>query len=48
VIICFLLTGNYAFLTLAAVLILLFAMMAPSRVKIVFHLQLSETEIAEL
>jgi hypothetical protein len=48
VIICFLLTANYAFLTLAVVLILAFAMMAPSMVKIVFYLKLTEEEIAEL
>lgn len=48
VIICFLLTGNYAFLALAVSLIVLFAMMAPTKLKIVFQLQMSETEIAEL
>jgi hypothetical protein len=48
VIISFLLTGNYAFLALAVVLMLLFTMMAPSKLKIAFQLQLSEQEIAEL
>ncbi|MEP7143815.1 MAG: hypothetical protein ABI707_13130 [Ferruginibacter sp.] len=48
VIISFLLTGNYAFLGLAGVLMLLFAMLAPSKVKMVFYLQLSEKEIDEL
>ncbi len=48
VIICFLLTGNYAFLALAVALICLFAMMAPTKLKIVFQLQVSEAEIAEL
>lgn len=48
IILCFLLTGNYAFLALAIVLMLVFTMMAPSRLKLVFHLQLSEEEIAEL
>jgi len=48
VIICFLLTGNYAFLALAVALIFLFAMMAPTKLKIVFQLQVSEAEIAEL
>lgn len=45
---CFLLTGNYAFFALAAVLILLFTTMGPSSVKIIFQLQVSEAEIAEL
>jgi Ni,Fe-hydrogenase I cytochrome b subunit len=48
VIVSFLLTGNYAFLALAVVLMLLFTMMAPSKLKIAFQLQLSEQEIAEL
>ena len=47
-IICFLLTRNYAFLVLAAVLILLFAMMAPSKLKIIIQLQISEAEIETL
>ena len=48
VIICFLFTGNYAFLALAVILLLPFAMMAPSKLKIVFHLQISEDEITGL
>ena len=48
VIICFLLTGNYAFFALAIALIVLFAMMAPTKLKIVFQLQMTEDEIAEL
>lgn len=48
ILLCFLLTGNYAFLALAIVLMLVFTMMAPSRLKLIFHLQLSEEEIAEL
>ncbi len=47
-IICFLLTRNYAFLVLAAVLMLLFAMMAPSKLKITIQLQISEAEIEAL
>lgn len=47
-IICLFLSGNYAFLALAAVLILLFAMMAPSRIKIMLHVQISEQELDEL
>lgn len=46
--ISFLLTGNYAFLALAVTLIILFAMMAPTKFKIVFQLQMSEAEIADL
>lgn len=48
VLVCFLLTHNYAFLVLAAVLILLFVLMAPSKIKIALQLQLSEVEIGEL
>ena len=48
VIICFLLTHNYAFLALAGVLILIFTMMAPSKMKIAFQLQISEEEVNEL
>lgn len=47
-IISFLLTGNYAFLALAAVIIFLFIVMAPSKVKILTQLQISETELDEL
>lgn len=46
--ICFLLTYNYAFLALATVLIILFAMMAPSKMKIALQLQISEEEVNEL
>lgn len=47
-VVCFLLTGNYAFLALAAVLILIFAMMAPSKTKIAFQLQISEEVVNHL
>jgi hypothetical protein len=47
-IVCFFLTGNYAFVALASVLILLFAMQAPSKVKISFHLGLGEEELEDL
>ena len=47
-IIGFFITGNYAFIALAAVLILLFTMMMPSKAKIAFHLGLSEAEMEEL
>ena len=48
VIIGFLLTHNYAFLALAAVLILLFSMLAPSKLKIALQLKISEAEVDEL
>jgi hypothetical protein len=47
-IICFFCTGNYAFIALAVVLILLFAMLAPSKVKIALQLALSVVELEEL
>lgn len=47
-IICFFITGNYAFIALASVLMLLFAMLAPSKTKIAFQLALSEEELNEL
>ncbi|MEO5892718.1 MAG: hypothetical protein ABIQ31_20890 [Ferruginibacter sp.] len=47
-IICFLLTRNYAFFALAIVLMLLFTMLAPSKLKMILHLQLNEKEIGEL
>ena len=47
-IICFLLTRNYAFLVMAAVLMALFAMMAPSKLKITIQLQITEAEIETL
>ena len=47
-IVCFLITGNYAFIVLAAVLMVLFVMMAPVRVKVAFLLGLSEDEVSSL
>ena len=47
-IVCFFLTGNYAFIALAAVLILLFAILAPSKLKIALLLGVSEAEVSEL
>ena len=47
-IIGFFLTGNYAFIALAAVLILLFTMMGPSKAKIALQLGLSAAEMEEL
>jgi hypothetical protein len=47
-IVCFFLTGNYAFLALVLVILFLFAMMAPSKVKILLQLQISEAEFDEL
>jgi len=47
-IICFFLTNNYAFLALAAALVLLFTMMVPSKTKIAFQLAISEDELGAL
>jgi len=47
-IICFFLTGNYAFIALAAVLILLFTMLGPVKLKIALQLGISEEELADL
>ena len=47
-IIGFFLTANYAFIILAGVLILLFAMMAPSKGKVQLQLGLDEEEINSL
>jgi hypothetical protein len=44
----FLLTANYAFFMLDIVLMAVFAMLAPSKMKIVFQLQLSQQEAEEL
>lgn len=42
---CFLMTGNYAFLAVVAVIIFLFAMTAPSKLKILMQLQISEADL---
>ena len=47
-IISFLLTGNYAFLALAAGIIFLFILMGPSKVKMITHLQIDESELEDL
>lgn len=47
-IICFFLTGNYAFLALAVVIMFLFVMATPSKNKILTQLQISESELNEL
>ncbi|MEO6252698.1 MAG: hypothetical protein ABIO79_05305 [Ferruginibacter sp.] len=46
--ICFFLTGNYAFLALSMVIMFLFAMIGPSKNKILAQLQISESELDEL
>lgn len=46
--ICLLLTGNYAFIALAVVLILYFAMLAPVKSRVSGHLDLQSTELDEL
>lgn len=48
IIICFMLTGNYAFLGLAIALMILFASTAPLKNKIVQQLELNDNEIAQL
>lgn len=47
-IICFFLTGNYAFIALTTVLILLFTMLGPAKLKIALQLGISEEELADL
>ncbi|MBL7701065.1 MAG: hypothetical protein JNM14_02345 [Ferruginibacter sp.] len=47
-IICFFLTGNYAFLAVVAFVIVLFVMTGPSKLKIQLQLQISEAELDEL
>ena len=47
-VICFFLTGNYAFAALAVALILFFALSGPSRLKAMIQLRLSEQEVDQL
>lgn len=47
-IICFFLTGNYAFLAVVVVILFLFAMLAPLKVKVLLQLQISDAELDEL
>lgn len=47
-IICFFLTGNYAFLALMVVVLFLFTMTAPSKLKVLLQLQISEAELDAL
>ncbi len=47
-IICLFLTGNYAFLALAAALIIYFALQAPSKNKVAQHLDMSSSDIDAL
>ena len=47
-ILCFFLTGNYAFMALAIVVMFLFVMTAPSKIKILMQLQISEADLDEL
>ena len=47
-IICFFVTGNYAFPALVLVILFLFVMTAPSKLKIVLQLQISESELDDL
>jgi hypothetical protein len=47
-IISFMLTGDYSFLFLAGALVLTFAMLSPTKDKVVFQLQLTDAEAAQL
>ena len=47
-VICFFLTGNYSFAALAIALIVFFAILIPSKIKMMLQLRLSEEEAAEL
>ena len=47
-IVCFFVTGNYAFLALVLIILFLFAMTAPSKLKILLQLQISESELEDL
>ena len=47
-VICFMLVGNYAFLALVVVFILLFAVTTPNKTKMMLLLGLSEEEIGEV
>ena len=47
-IVCFFVTGNYAFLALVVVTLFLFAMTAPSKLKVLLQLQISEADLDEL
>jgi ABC-type multidrug transport system fused ATPase/permease subunit len=42
---CFFLTGNYAFLVLALVTLFFFAMAAPTKIKVLMQLQISESDL---
>ena len=46
--ICYFLTGNIAFLALGALPFLFFVTLAPSKIKIITQLQISESELDEL
>ncbi|MEO6314987.1 MAG: hypothetical protein ABIU63_00480 [Chitinophagaceae bacterium] len=48
VISCFLIAGNYAFAAMAIVLMVYFALLAPSRIKIVMQLKLTDKEVDTL
>jgi hypothetical protein len=42
---CFFLTGNYAFLVLALVILFFFAMAAPTKIKVLMQLQINEADL---
>ena len=47
-IVCFLVTGNFAFAALALVLIVFFAILSPNKIKIILQLRLTSHEVALL
>jgi len=47
-IIGFFLTGNYAFLFLSGTIIILFAMLAPSKMKVAFQMGVAAEELEQL
>jgi uncharacterized membrane protein YsdA (DUF1294 family) len=47
-IICFFITGNYAFIALAIVIMFVFVMTTPSKNKVLTQLQITEAELDEL
>jgi hypothetical protein len=47
-VVSFFLTGNYAFIALTAMLIILFTVLGPSKIKTAFQLGVSEEDIASL
>lgn len=47
-VVCFLLTGNYAYIALAIALVFVFAATNPSKTKVVFQMRLNDEEVRAL